>query len=122
MNDETILRHEAALRQAMIAGDVAALDRLIDEALVFTTQAGAIVTKQADLNAHRSGILRLSTLDPSEVRVQLYAGTAVVTVRMKVAGMYDGARFAGTFRYTRVWCERPDGWRVVAGHVSQVVA
>lgn len=121
MNDATILQCEAELRRAMLTGDVPALERLIDEALVFTTQTGALVTKQADLDAHRAGVLRLSTLAPSEERVQRYGDTAVVTVRMEVAGTYAGAPFAGTFRYTRVWLKRPEGWRVVAGHVSQVL-
>jgi hypothetical protein len=66
MNDKTILFQEAELRRAMLAGDVAGLERMIDETLIFTTQTDAVITKQADLEAHRSGTLRLSTLNPSE--------------------------------------------------------
>jgi len=122
MSDEIILRQEAELRRAMLAADVEVLDRLIDDALVFTTHTGALVTKQADLEAHRSGILRLATLDPSEAQVRRHGNAAVATVRMAVAGTYDGAPFSGNFRYTRVWVEHSEGWRVVAGHVSQVMA
>jgi hypothetical protein len=39
---------------------------------------------------------------------------------MEMAGSFRGTPFAGPYRYTRVWCERPDGWRIVAGHVSAV--
>ena len=46
MADDPILAREAELREAMLANDVSALDRLIDDALVFTTLEGAVVGKQ----------------------------------------------------------------------------
>ena len=115
---DPILAAEAALRIAMLAGDVAALDRLLDDALVFAALGGTVVGKEADLDAHRSGRLRLARLDPDDRHVVRLAGAAVVSVRMTVEATVDGAAAGGVFRYTRVWAERPDGWRVVAGHMS----
>jgi ketosteroid isomerase-like protein len=111
---------EAALRQAQLESDVAALDRLVDDALVFTGPDGAVVGKADDLDAHRRGVVRITRLEPSEERIQRFGNVAIVSVRMEMAGSFQGAPFAGPFRYTRVWCARPDGWRVVAGHVSAV--
>lgn len=119
---DPILACEAELQAAMLANDVAALDRLIDDALMFTTLEGAVVGKQDDLDAHRARRLRLTRLEPSERRVQRYGATAVVSVRMEMAGTWDGAAVGGLLRYTRVWVERPEGWRVVAGHMSAVQA
>jgi ketosteroid isomerase-like protein len=118
--DDSLLASEAALRRAQLAGDVAALERLVDDALVFTGPDGALYGKRDDLDAHRQGWVRITRLEPSEERVQRFGGVAVVSVRMEMAGEFRGAPFAGPFRYTRVWCERPGGWRVVAGHVSAV--
>jgi ketosteroid isomerase-like protein len=112
---------EAALRRAQLASDVAALDRLVDDALVFTGPGGAIHGKADDLDAHRHGTVRITRLEPSEEHVQRFGSIAVVSVRMEMAGTFKGEAFAGPFRYTRVWCERPDGWRIVAGHVSAVL-
>ena len=120
--DDPILAGEAELQEAMLANDVSALDRLIDDALVFTTLEGAVVGKQDDLDAHRARRLRLTRLEPSERRMHHYGATAVVSVRMEIAGTWDGAAVAGAFQYTRVWVERPEGWRVVAGHMSAVQA
>jgi uncharacterized protein DUF4440 len=119
--DVSLRACEAALRQAQLASDVAALDRLVDDALVFTGPDGAIYGKPDDLDAHRNGMVRITRLEPSEERIQRFGGVAVVSVRMEMAGSFRGATFAGPFRYTRVWCERRDGWRVVAGHVSAVL-
>jgi len=120
MNDDPILAREEELRQAQLAGDVEALDRLLDDALVFTTLEGAVVGKSDDLRLHRSGRLRITRMDPSDRHVLRLGPTAVVSVRMNAAAVVDGNLMEGALRYTRVWCERPDGWRVVAGHMSIV--
>ena len=123
MPDDPILACEADLRAAMLANDVAALDRLLDDALVFTALDGTVATKQDDLDAHRVRRLRLTRLDPSDRRVVRCGAAAVVSVRVEIEGTYDGAPVGGALRYTRVWCERPGGaWRIVAGHMSAVPA
>jgi hypothetical protein len=113
---------EAALRQAQLASDVRALDRLLDDALVFTGPNGAVYGKTDDLDAHRRGLVRITRLEPSEERIQRFGHIAVVSVRMEMSGTFEGAPFAGPFRYTRVWRAQLDGWRIVAGHVSAVLA
>ncbi len=115
MTDDPILVREAELRAAMLTNDVAALDRLIDDALMFTTLEGALIGKQDDLDSHRARRLRLTRLEPSEQHVLHCGSTAIVSVRMEIAGTWDGA-----LRYTRIWCERADGWRVVASHMSTI--
>ena len=121
LSDASLHACEVALRQAQLASDVAALDRLVDDALVFTGPDGAVYGKQDDLDAHRRGVVHIERLDPSEERVQRFGSLAVVSVRMEMSGTFQGAAFAGPFRYTRVWCARPEGWRIVAGHVSAVL-
>lgn len=119
--DASLHACEAALRQAQLASDVPALDRLVDDALVFTGPNGAVYGKQDDLDAHRRGTVRITRLEPSEERIQRFGSLAVVSVRMEMSGTFQGAVFAGPFRYTRVWCARREGWRIVAGHVSAVL-
>ena len=122
LSDASLRACEAALRQAQLASDVAVLDQLVDDALTFTGPDGAVYGKQDDLDAHRRGMVRITRLEPSEERIQRFGSIAVVSVRMEMSGTFQGATFAGPFRYTRVWCARPEGWRIVAGHVSAVLA
>ena len=119
--DDSLKASEAALRQAQLASDVSALERLVDDALVFTGPDGLVYSKQDDLDAHRQGWVRISRLEPSEERIQRFGNIAVVSVRMEMSGSFHGKPFAGPFRYTRVWHSHADGWRVVAGHVSTVL-
>ena len=76
--------------------------------------------KHDDLNAHRTGVIRITQLEPSDERVQDFGSIVVVSVRMEMRGSFQGAAFAGPFRYTRIWRTTDNGWRVVAGHVSAI--
>jgi len=119
--DETLRACEDALRAAQLAGDVPALERLLDDALLFTGPDGQVYGKADDLEAHRLGWVRIGRLVPSEERVRELGAVAVVSVRMDMAGSWKGEAFEGPFRYTRVWRRAEDGWRVVAGHGSAVL-
>ena len=122
LSDASLRACEAALRQAQLASDVPVLDRLVDDALIFTGPDGAVYGKQDDLDEHRRGTVRITRLEPSDERIQRFGSIAVVSVRMEMSGTFQGATFAGPFRYTRVWFARREGWRIVAGHVSAVLA
>ncbi len=117
---DPVLTCEEELRQAQLTGDVAALDRLLDERLVFTALDGRVVGKADDLALHRSGRLRVTRMDPGERQVLRLGTVVVVSVRMEASAVIDGVDVSGPLRYTRVWHEGPGGWRVVAGHMSAV--
>jgi ketosteroid isomerase-like protein len=114
---------EERLRLAMLASDSEALAELISPDLIFTNHLGQTLGKQADLELHRSGVLKFHTLEPSEIQVKANEEHAVVSVRMKVSGVYGGMPFSADLRFTRVWCRSAkDTWQIVAGHSSAVQA
>lgn len=119
--EEEVLAAEEHLRSAMLISDVEALDELVSAALLFTSHTGQVFGKKDDLDLHRSGALRLRLLEPSEVRLSSFGETAVVSVRMRVAGVSNRVPFDADLRYTRVWCQSQSGnWQVVAGHCGLV--
>jgi hypothetical protein len=90
MKESCIEEYEEQLRQAQLSSDVAVLERLLDDALVFTALDGSLVGKNADLALHRSGRLRITRMDPVDLRV-LHLGTiAVVSVQMEAEAVLDG--------------------------------
>lgn len=116
--DSEILVYEGELRAAQLASDVEALDRLLDDALVFTSFDGTLASKADDLAMHRSGRMRITRMEPMERRMLHLGQTSVVNVKMDAAALIDGAPIEAVLRYTRVWHKRDEGWRVVAGHMG----
>jgi ketosteroid isomerase-like protein len=113
---------EAALKQAMIASDVQTLDRLLADDLVFTNHLGQPMTKQADLDAHRSGVFAINQLELSDQHIKILGNVAVVTVAAHLTGTFTGNPFEETLRFTRVWqAKAPGHWQVIVGHATAVV-
>ncbi|WP_426754369.1 nuclear transport factor 2 family protein [Myxococcus sp. Y35] len=121
LTEEDILAAEEALRQAMLSSDVAALDALLCDDLLFVSHTGQLFDKEADLAPHRSGALRLTRLDIREQQVRYLSAGAVVVVRAALSGEFQGARFEGDFRYTRVWQLVEDAPQVVAAQCTALV-
>ncbi|MEQ1564328.1 MAG: nuclear transport factor 2 family protein [Myxococcota bacterium] len=119
MEDE-IRDAEERLRAAMSSSDVAALDVLIDERLMFVVPNGAVLGKADDLAAHRSGVMRFTRLELVEVQIEAHGSTAIAVVRADMAGTAFGQPFSGVHRYVRTWVRSERGWRVVGGSVSLV--
>ena len=116
-----IVACEARIRAAQLDADVAALDALIADALLFTGPDGALGTKAEDLAAHASGAVRFRAHEPEELRVRrVGADVAVSALRARLTVEVGGTTIAGTYRYTRVWAREGGAWRVVGGHVSPV--
>jgi hypothetical protein len=112
---------EERLRLAMLASDCLALDELISPDLIFTNLLGQVCGKQDDLNMHRDGRLKLHTLEPSEVCVKTRRSLAVVSVRMKMGGIFDNMAFEEDLRYTPVWeLSERGSWEILTGHSSRV--
>jgi len=121
MMEVEIIDAEERLRLAMLASDVDTLDGLLAPELMFTNHLGQLLRKQDDLAAHRSGMLKLAQLLPSERQVQIHGEVALVSVRMQLSGTYDSQPAQGDFRFTRVWAVASGGgWHIVAAHAVLV--
>ena len=120
--DPEIVSLEEELRRAQLEADVAALDRLIADELLFTGPDGRLGTKAEDLAAHASGAVRFREHEPEELRIRAVGETVrVVALRTRLVVEVAGIPVSGTYRYTRVWAREDGGrLRIVAGHVAAV--
>jgi hypothetical protein len=118
----SLLDAEQRLRLAMLDSDVEMLDKLLDSRLLFTNHMGQLISKHDDLAAHRSGLLRITSLSASDMHVRYSDNTAIVSAHVTIAGTYDGRQTDGDFRFTRVWLFEPvsAAWKVIAAHSTRL--
>jgi len=117
-----IVARETALLQAMTSNDVAMLDDLLHEDLLFNGPDGQTGTKALDLANYRSGDVQLRRADASERMVSAVGDVVVVAVTVQLEGSYLGARADGRYRYLRVWKHLGGAWRVIGGSVVAIPA
>ena len=113
---------ERRLQAAQLAGDIAALDQLLDDRVIFTFGPdGKCYTKQDDLQLHRSRQQVLTKVMEEDLTVLVEGRTGVTWFLGVLEGTFAGTPFAARLRYTRTWIYDHDhGWRVVAAHASSV--
>ncbi len=104
----------------MLESNVAELDALLSDRVVFTGANGVVLRKEDDLAVHRAGSQKITRYEPREMLIELHnnGASAVVSLRVELEGASAGTPFAGVFRYTRMWTIEDHVFRIVAAHMS----
>jgi ketosteroid isomerase-like protein len=111
---------ESQWRSALMQNDVATINRLLADDYLGINPNGTLETKADALALRRSGTVKISSIEPENIKVRVYGDTAVVTSRVTVAG-HDGERdISGTYHYTRVYSRRSGEWKVVSFEASRI--
>src|SRR5215468_538442 len=112
--EDEIKTLEEMRNQAVVHGDVAALDRMTSDDYTFITLRGELRTKSEILQGFRSGSFHYESRQISDLKVRVYGNTAVVTGRSIQKGMENGKDYSGDYRFTRVYVKQNNDWLTVA--------
>jgi ketosteroid isomerase-like protein len=127
--DREILAQEDRLTEATRNIDVAVLDALYAEDIIFTGVTGALCDKNAVMDEARRGLaarqaatspeaMAVVAYDKDEIRAVRHGDTAVASFRFGVTIRGDGKEVVRRYRTTNVWLKRADRWQVVAAHTA----
>ncbi len=110
-----VLALEERRRQALLAGDLSALQGLLADELVYVHSTGACDRKDSYLAKLSGGSLKYLELNFSELQVQLLQQAAVVSGRMAAVVSKDGQRKNVASLFMTVWgCSADGAWRLHA--------
>lgn len=114
---KTIKIHENRLKEAMLSSNIEELNALLSDNLIFTDHAGAIHSKNDDINSHKSGFISINSIECSDQKIHVFKNTAIASVIMAISGIFGGNPATGKFRFTRTWLQvDQDQWQLIAGH------
>jgi ketosteroid isomerase-like protein len=112
---------EEAWRNAVLTGDVAAMDSLLADDYVGISARGTLQTKEDTLARMRSGLRHITALELSDSKVRFYGATALVTSFAHVTGVNADGEAIGDYRYTRVYVRNAQGkWKIVSFEASRI--
>jgi len=115
INEQKILEVEKQLLEAMKKSDIKTLDQLLHDDLLFVLPSGEVITKEMDLETHKSGNLVFEEITSSIDSIKQIGKNAVVTLSLKISGKILEQYFEGNFRYLRVWKMFDNQLKVIAG-------
>ncbi|MEI2443727.1 nuclear transport factor 2 family protein, partial [Priestia megaterium] len=122
MNQARVIEYEEMLRSAMLSNNVELLEELLSDELIFVNHLGQWLSKEQDINAHRSKSLDIAGIEVLEQEVKLFQELAVTITKIALNGaLATGESIGGEYSYTRVWKDVEGKLKVVSCHCSSSV-
>ena len=101
-------------RFAAMTGDLAALEALLHDDLLYTHSSGLTDTKASWLASMRSGKTKYKSGAWSERKVRFAGDTAFVTGRAQIEAEVNGAPRTLRLVFLNAWTKTPKGWKFIA--------
>jgi hypothetical protein len=107
--------------EAMKNRDMAAMDRLHADGLVFINTKGRMLNKAEYLEEVRSGALKFLSVETDDYKFCIYGDTVIMSGRAKSVVEYHGVVNKKPRRFTSVFIKMQGQWRLVA-HQATLIA
>ena len=127
MNSEEIKREIRTLEnqryQAMINKDVATLEKLFDDGLVYTHSSAQVDSKAQYINFVKTGVFDYKKIECFDEVMQVYGDHTVVTSgRATIEVIARGTLKSLNNRFVTVWIKTIAGWRFAAWQSTPIPA
>ncbi len=104
--------------EAQVNRDSAALDALVSSRFVNTEYDGEVSDKQKFLADIKDPLFKPALANISDVKINFFGETAVVTGIYHTQGTYQGKPYDHVGRFTDTWVMDAGKWQCVASHTS----
>jgi ketosteroid isomerase-like protein len=111
---DEILKVDEERNQALQKGDVATLDRIYSDDVVYANASGALLTKAEHLAELKARTLNFRSFVHENVQVAVHGDTGVLTGISKSVVEYQGTVSSSHRRFLNVFNKRDGRWLVVA--------
>jgi ketosteroid isomerase-like protein len=113
-NAQKIIDLDRKRMEAMAKKDIATLNALISDDLVYTHSTARLDTKQSLIGNMEAGSTVYTSVVPSDVKAQDLGDTVVLTGSCRISVMSQGRPNSFGVRFTDVYANRGGQWQMVA--------
>ncbi len=115
LTEEEIHKLEINLIEAIKTSDIDFIENVLHDNLLFLAPDGQLVTKEMDLDSHKSKQMTVEILIPKFETCKIVGDTAISVVVYNAKGTMLGEPISGLFRYIRNWKIINDSIKIVSG-------
>ena len=112
-NAEKIIELDRQRMDAMAKKDIATLNKLISNDLVYTHSSARLDTKQSLIGNMESGSTVYTAVEPSDVKAQDLGDAVVLTGSCRISVMSQGRPNSFSVRFTDVYANKGGQWQMV---------
>lgn len=113
-NAETVIELDRKRMTAMAQKDIATLNELIADDLVYTHSSARLDTKKSLIGNMESGSTVYTSVVPSDVKAQDLGDSVVLTGTCRISVSSGGNAMNFGVRFTDVYARRNGRWQMVA--------
>jgi len=113
-NEQKIIDLDKKRMHAMAQKDIATLNALLADDLVYTHSSARLDTKQSLIGSMTSGTTVYTAIEPSGVKAQDFGDTVVLTGAARISVMSNGRPNSFGVRFTDVYVNKGGQWQMVA--------
>jgi hypothetical protein len=121
-NGQTVIDLDRKRMQAMAAKDVATLEAVLADDLVYTHSSARLDTKRSLIDGMKSGSTVYTSVEPSGVKAQDLGDTVVLTGTAQIKVVSNGTPNAFGVRFTDVYARRNGSWQMVTWQSTRLPA
>jgi len=119
-DEQEVLDRERQRFAAMVRKDVAFLNQVLAEDLVYTHSSGNVDTKASLIDSLTSGRLVYDAAVPEGLGVRLFGDVAVLTGTAQIRVHVHAKPLDLHIRFTDVYVKRQAGWQMVAWQATRL--
>lgn len=119
--EEQIMKMEKDRAAAVVKGDVAAIASQTSDDYTLINANGQLSGKAQTMDAIKTGSIKLSSNEVSDMKVRVYGDTAIVTGKSTAKGVVGGRELKGPVMFTRVYVKKGGKWQSVAFQQTPIV-
>jgi len=116
---EELARLEKVWNEAHLQGNADALEHLWADDLEVAVPLMPVMSKAEALSFARSGRMKFSRYETSDLHIRTYGSAAVVSGRLQRRRTIGGREVEDDWRFTKVYIRGEGGWRVVSFHAAE---
>ena len=121
-NGQTVIDLDKKRMQAMAAKDIATLESILADDLVYTHSSARLDTKRSLIIGMTSGSTVYTSVEPSDVKAQDFGDTVVLTGACQIKVTANGTPNAFGVRFTDVYARRNGRWQMVTWQSTRLPA
>ena len=113
-NGQKIIELDKQRMTAMAQKDLATLNKLLSDDLVYTHSSARLDTKQSLIGNMESGSTVYTAVEPSGVKAQDLGDTVILTGACRISVTAQGRPNSFSVRFTDVYANKGGQWQMVA--------
>lgn len=108
-----IMTSMSSLKNALLAKDSSALEKLLSNEVQYGHSNGMIETKKALIHSITSNLQDYKNIEPFDITLNVYSNTAVARTKLKINMLFNNKPLKLNLSVLMIWLKKENKWQLI---------